>query len=432
MKIKFGDISVYLFLLVPLASFILNGMINETLLIIALLLLAILAIGPLSLEEIRNNAVWILYILAIIFSLLSRPKPISFLYEVMVYILMILFLVFSRFGWSTLQKGYRFILVVGIINAIMIFFQFLMRESFNRTVWQLFTPGWQDYVSKYYNYQYFSGIQPVPGDAAGVICFAILILLSVFFVKEMNKRNKNRVLQIIIIVLLLLMQILTGKKGVLFSEIAAIIVMLLLLFSKPKYWTRLLISIGILTVALFAVWHYVQTHSDSTVFYRINKFMTQIISGESYDSGRSLLRDQALLLWRAKPVLGIGWRRFRELTTIIYGYSNMHDVNFDYLQFLCETGIVGFILIMTTLVTMLVRTLFVIKNVLRRNEDPDIIKVVVMSAFIQIFTYFYAFLEIPFYDKMMFFPIYLYSCICISKYYKEIRGKATDPVAVRA
>lgn len=68
-------------------------------------------------------------------------------------------------------------------------------------------------------------------------------------------------------------------------------------------------------------------------------------------SGRLDLWKKALELFREKPVFGIGWEQFMNHNT----YE--HDVHNTYLQWLCETGIVGFVLLMVPTAGMYLITL---------------------------------------------------------------------------
>lgn len=68
-------------------------------------------------------------------------------------------------------------------------------------------------------------------------------------------------------------------------------------------------------------------------------------------SGRLDLWKKALELFRVNPVFGIGWEQFMNHNT----YE--HDVHNTYLQWLCEAGIVGFVLLMVPTAGMYLITL---------------------------------------------------------------------------
>jgi O-antigen ligase len=68
-------------------------------------------------------------------------------------------------------------------------------------------------------------------------------------------------------------------------------------------------------------------------------------------SGRLALWTKAIQLFLQKPVFGIGWQQFAAQDK----YN--HNVHNTYLQWLCETGVVGFVLIFVPIFVMAVLTL---------------------------------------------------------------------------
>lgn len=72
-------------------------------------------------------------------------------------------------------------------------------------------------------------------------------------------------------------------------------------------------------------------------------------------NGRVALWNLALELFKSSPVFGIGWRQYSAHNFV----SGMEGVNVhnDYLQWLCETGIVGFILIAVPMFYLWIKTI---------------------------------------------------------------------------
>lgn len=73
-------------------------------------------------------------------------------------------------------------------------------------------------------------------------------------------------------------------------------------------------------------------------------------SADQLTSGRMGLWKTALELFKENPVFGIGWEQFMNHNT----YE--HDVHNTYLQWLCESGMVGFVLLMTPTMFMYAMT----------------------------------------------------------------------------
>lgn len=137
-------------------------------------------------------------------------------------------------------------------------------------------------------------------------------------------------------------------------------------------------------------------------------------------TGRNYLYEYAIDLWREHKLFGIGWRVFRDYTTAAYGYDTKHDVNLDYLQMLCECGIVGFILMITPILITLRRTVYLARNTLKFDLSFDNKLTITVACFIQFFTLIYAFFEIPFYDRT-FFVVYAFSCMIVNSAYQQTK-----------
>ena len=74
---------------------------------------------------------------------------------------------------------------------------------------------------------------------------------------------------------------------------------------------------------------------------RYASLLTALFSGKSagdFSNGRIALWKEAWGYFLENPLFGIGWHRFITIT------PNAHEVHNTYLQWLCETGIVGFLL----------------------------------------------------------------------------------------
>lgn len=216
--------------------------------------------------------------------------------------------------------------------------------------------------------------------------------------------------------------LLTGKKGIMACLLISCILVLLLLFGSKKQWLKAgKMFLGIFLV-LLVMGFYISTHPNNALVYRFAVFFQNFSSGEQFDSGRSVLYGEALLLWHRNIFWGVGWRHFADLSVSVFGHPKTHEVNLDYLQFLCETGITGFTLMMIPILVMVRRAVFVGRMTVRRTREDAIQWIVFFAVFVQLFTMIYGFIEDPFYD-VMFFSVYIFSCIIINNAYRKIRRK---------
>ena len=77
---------------------------------------------------------------------------------------------------------------------------------------------------------------------------------------------------------------------------------------------------------------------------------------------------------------------------------------------------------MIPILVMVRRAVFVGRMTVRRTREDAIQWIVFFAVFVQLFTMIYGFIEDPFYD-VMFFSVYIFSCIIINNAYRKIRRK---------
>lgn len=425
LKIKISDIKIVLLLLIPCITFILEEMITNyslcTAIMIVFLIIPVLLTGNLSKKRLSYSYIWFFYAAAVCLSVLQRNIIQSLMMDVIIILLIVLNIIISQNKVIDYAIGCKMLCIFGIANSAGVLLQFIFRERYNNIYLKLFANGWEQYALKYFNRGYHTGLQAVPGDAAGLIVFSIGIIISYYFLCRYHKNRTNLILPAAMIILLFTL-FLTGKKGVLVSGVLSIVIVYLLLMAQRKQWIKIIVAVIVFCVAYIIFRNFVIEHSDNPMFYRLAQFFEQLSQGDSQGAttGRTILYEHAISLWKNHKWFGIGWRKFREYTVGIYGYEIMHDVNLDYLQFLCECGIVGFVLILIPIVITFRRAVIVVQSVLKRNLEFREQWVILAGGFLQFFTIIYAFLEIPFFDRV-FFVAYAFSCIIINNAYSELK-----------
>ena len=183
-----------------------------------------------------------------------------------------------------------------------------------------------------------------------VIMIAILIVFGelIYIIK---KNNIKRILFSFLCLVIYFAAMLVENRR---SEVLMMIVTLVILFFlvlKPRLqidFSRkisLLIKVIILLVIAIVVCSQIGLldRFSSTFDSLLNSSRT--VNGVS--SGRMDLWSSAWRLFTQNPVFGIGWEQF--MTRNFYE----HEVHNTYLQFLCETGVVGFVLLMIPIIAVL-------------------------------------------------------------------------------
>jgi len=80
-------------------------------------------------------------------------------------------------------------------------------------------------------------------------------------------------------------------------------------------------------------------------------------------SSRYRLWEYAWSFFKESPIFGIGWSSFS-----LYVVTVVNNVHNCYLQFLCETGLVGFFAIMIPMIVLLVRSISAMKQIVARKS----------------------------------------------------------------
>lgn len=143
----------------------------------------------------------------------------------------------------------------------------------------------------------------------------------------------------------------------------------------------------------------------------------------SASNGRLILWNNAYQLFRQSPIFGIGWRQFSEQNNVQYMEGN--NVHNDYLQWLCETGIVGFLLIFIPFLYLWIKVMMrcLELNKMRRAGcrlyAGDAMCYAQVSCAIQTFFLIMHCIDPCFY-KLIFWPIFTLAIILYNLSYRRV------------
>ena len=130
-------------------------------------------------------------------------------------------------------------------------------------------------------------------------------------------------------------------------------------------------------------------------------------SGTNRDvtSGRTFLWALAFDLFLQNPVLGIGWGHFKE--NLPDYLSNLNNVHNNYIQILCETGIIGFLLVVIPMVMLLINTINNNNDFIKKGANTkSLFMTANMTSYgLQISFFVLSFLD-PCWYKMSFWPFF--------------------------
>lgn len=224
--------------------------------------------------------------------------------------------------------------------------------------------------------------------------------------------------QLIYVALLFISLLLTGKRAhIIFSAVSLYVAYSISLRDKDKSKTsRLFQRIGIiLVVACLISLLFTLVPSLATVVTRIR----DLLSGDDVSGlGRFQLWNLAIESFKEHPLLGIGWKQYVITISVSLGLSRNFDTHNVYLQLLCETGIIGFIIyvywfIYCIYISIKVHNLF--SKTFITLKDKYYLR---FSISFQVFFLLYCLTGNPLYDPQMFIP-YFVACGISLYYYRK-------------
>ncbi len=416
---EYTDLPIYMLLLTCTGKWFIEGVVDQTILTVVFLAIGLgLLIWKKGVQLQKASAIWLLYCVGIVSNVLITRGGFNVWGRAAIFVLTVLYALVASYEEFDLYKAINFLIGLSLIYTFFIFIQFLFTDGFNQLYFPLLSDTTRQRAVLYSRRGYYFGLHTSPHEVAGIIAFSIAALLLRGL---LNGKPKKRLLMIVLLVALTVALLLTGKKGVLLAFAGALVVSAVILYGSKKQWKKAGIAVGASVLLALVMLIVIRIAPDNALFHRINQFIDQILSGQAVGSDRMQLYQHALEAWKENAVFGIGWYRFVALSTAELGYSVAHQVNLDYLQWLCEMGVVGFILVMIPLLYTLYQAIFIGVKILGNIPQAKEKWGILFAIFIQIYTVVYAFIEVPFYD-VYFFAMYILSCMVINGVYEKETG----------
>ena len=239
------------------------------------------------------------------------------------------------------------------------------------------------------------------------LAFYLVQLLGVLFIKYRYKINL-RLIFISLVVLLVIFT--TSRRG-------ALVYTFLGMFScwviiRKYSFIKIIMIGGITLLSVFAsVLVLKELGLDFEVFDRFDISAVNLMDYDSINelsSSRLSLIVHAYHFFSERPLLGQGFKFFFE--------TKGQDVHNTYLQFLCESGIIGTCMLLSFFLYNLTKTVSMIKRYVRVPKD------IVYSFYGQFFFLIMCFIENPFSDRYFFLSYMIAISLMYSRLLKEKLG----------
>lgn len=279
------------------------------------------------------------------------------------------FVLLSQSDTEELRKSLRVVRFAAFLLSVYVIFFVLFKDLFWTTIYPLLS----DTAAEYLDYYVPKGYSITVGGVTytDYILFLGAASSAGLFLSQKPDR-KIRYRYLVEMAYFAIVILLTGRRGEFLGVILTCLVLFIATGDLKRLFSRLILTgtrkqniircailfggilacIGLLILALPLL-------KRVDVLYRYVITLEKLLHGEDISSGRLELYQWAWAAFLQKPLFGIGWARFVDCITPefhqIHGLA-VTDVHCIYLQFLCETGLVGAVLMIFPLVYVYAQT----------------------------------------------------------------------------
>ena len=233
----------------------------------------------------------------------------------------------------------------------------------------------------------------------------------------------------------LLALMLVGRRGELLGALVCCTVLILALCT-PRQRRPLIFGGTVLAALLFGLMVMCLPQLKQISFLeRYIVTIENLLNGQDVTSGRLTLYQIAVAAFRERPVFGIGWDQYQTLVPAEYltdPVVGIEDTHCIYLQFLCETGIVGALLILVPLVFSYFQVCLQFRRLKQRRAESRELSLAfglsVSSFMIQSFLLFVGIYD-PNFQRIIFWCFYALSILLMIAAQRLEGSLPLDPVS---
>lgn len=239
------------------------------------------------------------------------------------------------------------------------------------------------------------------------------------YLASASRWDRKRTVMLISCGVFLFSILLVGRRGELLGAVACCLLLVFVTRSGKQRKYLLLIGIGAIALLFLLVVLFLPQLKKVDVLYRYVMTVENLISGKDITSGRTELYALAFDAFLKHPVLGIGWDQFHTLIPqeflAVHG-ADVEDVHCIYLQFLCETGLVGAPLVIAPLAYCYYQVCAQFSRLKKRAADSDrqntAFRLCVTSFMLQSFLLFMGIYD-PNFQRVVFWCFYALSVLLL-------------------
>lgn len=325
------------------------------------------------------------------------------------------------------DKAFYVILAFALYYAVTLWIQVLLPEVYDKFL-VLLPDKPREYVQKLeMEGTGYTGFTINPGFTAAHMIAGIFVICAGLYRSRLSGRKLAAGLSALAFLGLSLFM--TGKRAPLLFLAVTLLVMAFIPLDKKtrSKWLKVAgISAVVLAVLVLVFQNLLRM---IPVFDRLFQSVEAMFSGEDVSSNRSRLYALAWQLAKEHPIFGIGWNQYRKATVGTVTVINELDVHNIYLQMLCETGIVGLVIVVIPMIGFFFATYKAVKYVFtsRKLRYREWKMPLLFSAAYQCYFLIYGFTENPLYDHN-YVLMYFFACAITAAFMRaKNRAKRSAP-----
>ena len=377
----------------------------------------------------RLKIAYFFYALSILlfFFLFDSRKDVEMISYMVILLLCLFVVLLSRTNSNGIVQILRVFISSGILLSLYIIIIELFPGVYLNRIAQLLPESIRAYAveAQALGYGVAVGGSIVFADYVIIIGF-LGILASLLFHSEnaVLKIRRSRWSGIIILVLFIIAVWIEGRRGELLCLVGAALIMFLFSFRKRQRNEKLRKFISlffVLFLALLVIVLLLESGRSNRFLDTIRLVLNSFSSGIENDitSGRTYRWNRAIELFRYSPLFGIGWGRYAnnfrpgtfisDVGSVRINYKYAHN---DYLNILCEMGIVGTVLVFIPIIYIFFGTIKQNRRLMRVSQSvpQEVLLLNLFSLGLQVFWALLGLLDPVFY-KQFFLCCYAFAVL---------------------
>lgn len=345
----------------------------------------------------RYTKFQILYAILIIFIAVGVFRNFNITNFEMLVLFIISFLIIGsqlKYTNSTLDAVNKILIISAILVSISVIFQFINPAPFSNLIKAYYPADRWRYFEQMVARGSYSGIFT---EVSATCAYLVVALGLVFYTLNRNKKWKMLCLSIVFFAL-----ILTAKRAHMFFPIASFLIVYIILATGRKQISRMgkVIVIGSI-VLLVAVGFLLNT--EIPILYRYSELISNMLSGEDYSTGRTMIWRYVFQLISDHPIFGAGWGTCEEYVSKLMGSSVAIGAHNVFLQLWAEIGVFGLAAFIGMFISGLKLSIHSLRKCQMESYERGV-NLLKFSIYYQVFFIIYCITGAPLVDRMYLIP----------------------------